>query len=331
MVLYHAGIYFSIDPRYWRVPIYDRIFWGGHFGVSFFFVLSGAVILLAHWKDQGKATGAQAIRLEAVPSHLSCVLGCAYPHASAISGPSELGHRHYGGSLVLPSSVALLYIHTDKTVIPVAWSLYCEILFYLTFALVIVRKRLGYVVLALWWIGSLSTLALPVSINIWHYFLPLQALFPLGMLVTVAYRKNLIRNERSLIALGVAGLVASIYFRRQVATSASDLFAGTACAVLIPALMNLERKGHFIVSRFWLLLGDASYAIYLVHMTVLTILIREFHQRAPQGPLFPLFCLSVLGAVGAGILFHLLVERPLLQFTGRTITLGTRPLIKEEA
>ena len=56
-----------------------------------------------------------------------------------------------------------------------------------------------------------------------------------------------------------------------------------------------------------LLLGDASYAIYLTHLTYL----REVHFKPV--PSFYLLVPYILGAAIVGILTHLYVEKPVLR------------------
>jgi exopolysaccharide production protein ExoZ len=53
VVMFHSATYMSVDPRFWRQPVYLSIFNLGSLGVEYFFVLSGLVMLSAHWKDQG--------------------------------------------------------------------------------------------------------------------------------------------------------------------------------------------------------------------------------------------------------------------------------------
>jgi exopolysaccharide production protein ExoZ len=75
-------------------------------------------------------------------------------------------------------------------------------------------------------------------------------------------------------------------------------------------LIGLEAKGRIRVSRTWLLLGDASYSIYLIHMPVLAIMTPKAHQS--HLPIVVLFCLEAGIAVMVGIALHLIVERRLL-------------------
>ena len=76
-------------------------------------------------------------------------------------------------------------------------------------------------------------------------------------------------------------------------------------------LIGLEVKGRIRVSRAWLLLGDASYSIYLIHMPVLAIMTPKAHQS--HLPIVVLFCLEAGIAVMVGIALHLIVERRLLR------------------
>jgi exopolysaccharide production protein ExoZ len=54
VALMHAAGYIDSDMRYWRHTGFAQAFQGGALGVEYFFVLSGAVILLAHRRDIGR-------------------------------------------------------------------------------------------------------------------------------------------------------------------------------------------------------------------------------------------------------------------------------------
>src|ERR1700761_2793553 len=54
VVFYHNAVSIFDDSRFWGDDPSQKIFNFGHSGVDFFFVLSGFIILYAHWNDLGK-------------------------------------------------------------------------------------------------------------------------------------------------------------------------------------------------------------------------------------------------------------------------------------
>jgi len=87
---------------------------------------------------------------------------------------------------------------------------------------------------------------------------------------------------------------------------------GLPAAVIILGLVIAEKRGVAIRNKAALLLGAASYAIYLLH----PIAIGQVIQIAPQTPpvSWTIWALAVGVTVAFSVGFHLLVEVPLLRW-----------------
>src|ERR1700733_604032 len=307
VVLLHTADYFSQDPRFWMRPVFLNIFYFGRYGVSFFFILSGIVILLAHWKDQGRPS--------AWPSYAWKRIRRVYPIYWIVLIPVLLFHSQRFSWAVTPwsilSSLLLIHIGSPVSILLVGWSLFCEILFYILFSLVILNRTTGYLGLTAWFSGCLWFAFHPRPGLLFVYFLPVHLLFVFGMIITVIYKKRWISHEPILLSIG-AGIVAFALYRASANRhSFEDVLAGLGFALFMTGLIGLEVKGRIRVSRAWLLLGDASYSIYLIHMPVLAIMTPKAHQS--HLPVVVLFCLEASIAVMVGIALHLTVERKLLR------------------
>ncbi len=93
------------------------------------------------------------------------------------------------------------------------------------------------------------------------------------------------------------------------------LVYGAIGSVLIVALVRAEEAGALVLKQRWLaVLGDSSYARYLLHIPIISVLCKGFVQLGATGPLAltAAFAFVVLACVGAPVLFHLAVERPML-------------------
>jgi peptidoglycan/LPS O-acetylase OafA/YrhL len=91
-------------------------------------------------------------------------------------------------------------------------------------------------------------------------------------------------------------------------------FAGAA-ALIVLGLAGWEKQGNFAVPAPLLLLGAASYAIYLVHYPAELVVTKAFLAVQSALPVPPLlvFLVSSGIALASGIALHLLVERPVLR------------------
>ena len=101
-----------------------------------------------------------------------------------------------------------------------------------------------------------------------------------------------------------------------------SIFYGIGSSCLLVGTVGLEQGGRLHAPRFLMFLGDASYSIYLVHIIALSILAKLAFARiglSPERPLLhaTLFVALSAAAIGAGIVYHLLVEAPLLNWVSR--------------
>ena len=96
---------------------------------------------------------------------------------------------------------------------------------------------------------------------------------------------------------------------------------GLASAVLIVGIAQAERAGHLHIGRALILLGAASYSIYLVHLPLLGYVARVLAMAGlmTRLPGWCIMAIAVALAVVAGIAFHLLVERPLARIAQQLI------------
>ncbi len=133
VVLHHVSSFVGGEPRLWVHPAIDRWFAGTSLGVSFFFVLSGIVILTAHWNDFGHPASLR--------SYLRKRFQRIYPIYWIILVPVLCGQLSHTDPLfpfhrdpyVVLSSILLVHIHSNETNLVVAWSLFHEIVFYVIF------------------------------------------------------------------------------------------------------------------------------------------------------------------------------------------------------
>src|ERR1700689_5491333 len=322
VVLYHLGIAIAA-PQYFGVAGFAYPLSFGHIGVDFFFVLSGFIITYVHWQDISRPRALprylQRRFVRIYPIYwiifLAVLLAALVMPATRAAVPHELGFILKGLGPI-PEEWRR---HASPPVIVVSWSLEYEVVFYLVFALAIINRWLLAIPLALLAYAYMSCAGgceFPRS----FFTNAIALLFILGAVVAVGERKGL--AMRSPLALAGAGTfifislgVAEVLVPSFRSTVTQHIALGLASCLTIAGLLSWEKgQPHKVSLGALVLLGDASYVLYLLHYPLIIVLCK-----------LAVFVLA-RGASGAGIAYvmilmlcilaavavHLWIEKPLL-------------------
>ena len=283
----------------------------GYLGVDFFFVLSGFIILYVHADDV--PTGPSARRylgkrlLRVYPPYLpiSILLVLAY---LAAPGMSASGGRQWS----LASS--LLLLPSDQPpALSVAWTLVHEMVFYTVFLIFFAWRRAFPAFVALWALVILVVNAKAEVTGWLHYLVAWQNLeFVMGMLTAVAVRRGLGTALRPAGWITAGVLVAGLTLALTdpaLQPAARPLF-GLGMAAMVVGFARRDLATRSAPSALWVLLGAASYSIYLVHNPLLSLTQRVL--AAAHFGWLPACATGVALAIAAGIGYHKLVEQPAL-------------------
>jgi peptidoglycan/LPS O-acetylase OafA/YrhL len=324
VVLFHESVAIFALPKYWGTRPFGRLFDFGDSGVYFFFVLSGFIILHAHYYDLGRRGTSRYLykRFVRIYPVYWIVLLSILPLYFI---DNNFGYGFETRTEVILSSFFLIHFVSLHTIVAVAWTLFHETLFYGLFAIAIWNARLGLTVLLLWFvISALSMFVVGYGDTLGSfYFSNLHLLFGFGMAGAWYLRQRPVKLPAIVALLGICVFICAgtdqvhwhIFKEDQLA-----LVYGLGSFLAIIGLVELERSGRLIIPALLVLLGDASYCIYLVHFFVLSILAKLIKVSGtgsfvPAGLAFiVLACL----AITSGTLFHLWLERPMLAFLRRS-------------
>lgn len=302
-------------------------FWRfGHAGVDLFFVISGFVIFLVHRRDVGHPSATRRF--------LTRRLIRVYPPLWIVTTGVLLGalvtahavHAEKMNVWFIVRSYLLWPIQGALPLVPPAWTLSHEVKFYLLFALAIaLPRRIWKPVLVTVFVGSVLAgiveaivpAALPFAIS--FLFSPYNLEFAAGSAIAAFVL------DRSLVApwaWGVVGLVTwSIAAAHDQSLAAPDVAqvirygAPSALIVLSVAARDLQRPSFD--SPVLRLFGDASYAIYLAHLPVIIVAIRIARVLGME-PTTPVLLAVAVIATATGLMFHIVLERPITRYlTGR--------------
>jgi exopolysaccharide production protein ExoZ len=251
----------------------------GAYGVDIFFVVSGFIMYHTTF-EMGIRPGTffvkRLIRIFPLYFTLSTAM-----LAMVVLSPSSF-HKESADVFAYCESVFFVphwnpRSHDLEPIIGQGWTLNYEMFFYLLFAAsLFVRHRLsGIAVLPM--IGGLVTFGrlYPVEDPAFiTYTSPLMLEFCLGIVVAASFMipaKLSLRWPVVLMVLLGAGTAYLYAFQAHSYGSEAvrPLFVGLPCALLVAALVAIERCGRLPNFAFLALVGDASYSLYLVHGFVL--------------------------------------------------------------
>ena len=315
VVLNHAAAFVGKESGLWeRHDIYSA-FQGCALGVQFFFVLSGIVILSVHWNDVGRpaATGSFLWKRfsRVYPLYWIFLILTVVRHSAV----SDNGLDYQRNPWVITSSVLLFHLFSTQSNVAVAWTLFNEVLFYGFFALIILNKKIGSILFLLWIAASVFFFAKTESY--WfNIFSANHLLFALGMIAAWLLRRPQLPFARTSFYVGFVVFLAGVVLEGHIlaGTLAVGLIAGLGAAFTLVGAAEMERRGAFPVPRWLAFLGDASYSIYLAHFMVVSTVARVCYRwHTLPVPIAAWMALFFVCGTSAGILVHLLIERPLMK------------------
>ena len=316
-------------------PLEKLFAFGGTAGVAFFFVLSGFIIHHVHHQDLN--------RPGRLPRYLSKRLIRIYPTywilfigvwALARLTPSLQDSLPTDpfvllkSLLLLPQDAAVVG-GTGAPVLAVAWSLQYEMVFYATFALGLISRRLFVAILAVAFVHiALAPIFGPYGFPGRFFASPYILLFLFGMLASrldkMSFRFPLPGTAASVAAslFLLVGLVAKLT-RSAEPIPGFELAYGGLAAILIVSLARHERQSGVraqsriarVFARVFALLGDASYSLYLIHFPLIAILSRTLVAMLPKtfASACVAFVLMVVICAAVSAAFYTFIERPILR------------------
>ena len=339
VVLFHVNLLFGPNLPL-RGDAVGGLFLFGHSGVDLFFVLSGFIIGYAHWGDVSGWSAARRyvwrriIRIYPMTIIVVASLALIAPLLRwFFSEPSLLVYDLW----ILIGSFFLVPVGCDY--LPsVLWSLQNEIYFYSVFLLRFVGLRFMLTVFVIWIIFILAGLFAPYLRGLavcQSSVLSLYNLLFFGGIISflfVRYHPRIVGSVPASVWLGAGGLLFLLVGWVDVQALSSTYLSSTPSASEWSVKL-VTRGGYGLASmllvigaasgawcpKSWfarsiVLVGDSSFAIYLVHLPVIAVVSRMLTDVGTRNDfnLWGVFLILVASGVGAGILFHKRVEKPLL-------------------
>ena len=333
VVLYHAACMFG-PTGYAPVQSWEIVFLFGHAGVELFFVLSGFIICWIHL-NRLEIPGEMA-------SYIRKRLVRIYPPVLLVVG-AWAALRLASGDAMRPEEylVSLTLLPFNPYYAPPAlWTLTHEMAFYTLFLVAFWRREAFFALVLIWGVSGFAFHQLTLfphqgSLNA-LLGSPYAFLFGLGVIACLIVRQRPAPTRWVKILLALLGLAlfvwasfADVHLQlaggdaittRRAARCLTPLF-GLAGFLWIIVLADSRTRLRGMTHRTLMLLGNASFAIYLWH---------ELPQRAFAHYLvasglglvqyrFWAIAIVSLSGVSLGIMVYWFVERPLLRWLNQVL------------
>lgn len=327
VLIIHADVF---STRILNTPFLFNFFYpGGDSGVDLFFVVSGFIIFYIHQGDINQ-------KIKFIP-YLIKRFARIFPTYWAVNMlviPLHFFFRQYGlGDETTFHKIffSLFLLPQQGTpIIHAAWTLSYEILFYFCFGLIIwfgYKKILPLIIFIitgtiLGWIYSLQNITQFQNSYFNLIFGYYNFEFLLGCISAYLVTNIKIKQPKILLSFGILLFILMIGLEKysSQALYSLRLFGyGFPSFLIITSLSSSEINGQFkitknLVSQFLLLLGNASFSIYLTHQILISAIGRGFILAGLPNIISPYILIFIIIAIAVtlGCIFHLIIEKPLV-------------------
>jgi exopolysaccharide production protein ExoZ len=199
------------------------------------------------------------------------------------------------------------------------WTLNFEMFFYVVFALCLwLKPRIRTWVCAgvFMALALIGILAAPAGVYAKTYTNPIILEFVFGVIIAHMLMLHESRFAKfALVSLAAACLAVACTFLPGI--SHRVLFAGVPAAAFVSLAILLEQRGRVPYWPFFVLVGDASYSLYLFHTFVLSALKRVFLRVFDGNLATSQLIFMVVGTVASilvSLVFYRGVEHPITQW-----------------
>ncbi len=286
----------------------------GKYGVDFFFVLSGFIISYTVFYKYDEPNSFKnyiknrLVRIYVPYLPIGLFMFIIYTFLPSVSN-SERNISAFTSLTLLPHGHPAL---------SVAWSLTYELLFYFLFSISFYSKKSWHALLTVWLVliltfnyTELRSLNLMKTALAQVLFSPYNLEFMLGFVLSMLYinQKKLydwmVYFSLAITTLGFTLLVLSSAFTFKFATNFLFSFAAFFLLYVTLKKYNIELKK----TNIWMIIGNATYSIYLIHNPLQAIIIRTYPQINSVISLIFALLLSLAVCTALGYVYFLVFEK----------------------
>jgi exopolysaccharide production protein ExoZ len=336
VVFYHDGIETTNICNSIGTPCnYD--FWVGAFGVPLFFIISGFIMVMTSWNSFGQPGAPFSFikrRITRIVPLYWLITTIAV--IGIIISPAMLNVPVLDPLYISASYLFWPVTRINGLVRPIAnlgWTLNLEMMFYAVFTVALFFTRVRGLILTISLLAGMSMLQTTglfgktgtlhsTPLNFWAD--PIILNFIVGMMIAVFYRKGTrITSVETwlLMATSVVGILIVGNLSGFLDALPEDNIINRVVAMIpmlclvVAATMGPQLDASKAIWRAGLLVGDASYSLYLIHPFILRPLGKIWAKFIGSGlPVWTFTIIGVFAALGAGLILYTIVEKRLTHY-----------------
>ena len=325
-------------PKYFNGEVFGGFFLAGTVGVELFFVISGFIITyvsLANYTLQPTLSASSFFEKRfqrIVPFMWICIIGYAL-----------LKSMGRGSFPITPYLRAMVLFPIGDLQPNVIWTLRHEFLFYSLFCLFGISLRkwpylIAWFLSPIVWFSFFSSESSFFSELGEFLFNKVNILFGMGFLLGIAYQKGLfvysVNTRFSFIWLLLLSTPLLFFAyaagkdRINLAFNFAIISGLISTALLLFGVSLIPKKPLNYLDRVGLLLGDASYSIYLTHSAIISATLGIWSKFKPNANLVVVLITVFAICLMIGVIVHKWIEKPLISFVKYMTSYSIKKAVK---
>jgi exopolysaccharide production protein ExoZ len=286
----------------------------GTSGVDIFFIISGFIMLTAA-RDEAVGEFIRRRIVRVAPLYwLATLVFLALAYFALEAQIAGIGPHHIAMSMLFIPFFNPAYDGAIWPVLVPGWTLNFEMFFYALFAVALLSGRLLPTLSAIILLAVAVGAVVKFDNAMWlTYTSPMLLEFLAGVWLGYAYSRSNLTQCKTLLLVGVIGLLFA--FSGILATWKPVVVGVSALFVVAGSLgfeSHIQRKPHWLV----MLIGNASYSIYLSHMLTLVFVFALWKRLPLEGwPQFlGLVGFGLIACTAVGVAVYWFVEKPMTRW-----------------
>jgi peptidoglycan/LPS O-acetylase OafA/YrhL len=307
VVLFHIS-----SPWNHTTDLFTNLFNSGYGAIDLFFVISGFVVLQSgDTSNTGPRASGEFLKRRFIRLY---PIYWVFLFLFLVAGLVQIKTTTIGG---FGRSFFLLPGH--KGIIGTSWTLQYELYFYILIALFVLNRRFKWLLVMLFALSLISMAGVIIAslfdrhFPVYGFYNEYVANFFLGCVVYVIYNRISASIATGLLVAGVLlffFMPITIYLRHFISF-------GIPAAMLLAGLTALENHQKIKINRWFVLLGNASYCLYLIHVPIIWFVWKQIGPYYENNRL--LLLLEVATMVVLSVLLYQYFEAPLLRFLNKRL------------